>query len=381
MMAQALHLRILGTRGVPARHGGFETFAQQLALHLVAKGWQVSVYCQAGPDDPAGIDQWRGIHRVMIPVAEGSMGSIAFDWQSVRDAASHQDLCLTLGYNTAIFCAWLKLQGVCNVINMDGIEWARGKWGLLSRAWLWANDWAGCWLADRLVADHPEIQSMLSRRGFASRTTMIAYGANEVVHADPAAVHALGLQPGRYFLVVARPEPENSILEIVKAHAASNVAGHPLVLLGHYPADAGYTAVVRAAACSDVRFAGPLYDPQAVAALRFHATAYVHGHQVGGTAPTLVESMACGAPIIARENRFNRWVAGEAALYFADTASCATCMERLVRDPVLAQALRTESLRRFREAFTLEAIHAQYEMLLREVAGVAAQPVVAPMQS
>lgn len=165
-------LRILGTRGVPAAHGGFETFAEHLAHHLVGRGWRVVVYCQQDGDGPVHEDTWQGIERVHVPVSRpGAAGTIVFDWIATRHAARHGDLCLTLGYNTALFCAWLRLKGVRNIINMDGIEWRRQKWGWLAKAWFWLNDWAGCWLGNHLVADNPGIARHLQTRVSASKIT------------------------------------------------------------------------------------------------------------------------------------------------------------------------------------------------------------------
>src|SRR5262249_25470384 len=128
-------LRILGIRGIPAAHGGFETFAEQLALYLVQRGWRVIVYCQDDGHGTIQHDQWRGVERVRIPIAMGgAKGTMLFDWIATRDAARHGDLCLTLGYNTAVFCAMLRARRVPNIINMDGIEWRRAKWGGLAKA-------------------------------------------------------------------------------------------------------------------------------------------------------------------------------------------------------------------------------------------------------
>lgn len=125
-------LRILGSRGIPAAHGGFETFAEHLSLYLVNRGWRVIVYCQDNAAGPIFEDTWKGVERVHIPVEQdGPKGTIIFDWKATVHAARFSDLCLTLGYNTAIFCTLFRLKGVPNIINMDGIEWKRGKWGLL----------------------------------------------------------------------------------------------------------------------------------------------------------------------------------------------------------------------------------------------------------
>ncbi|HYF59410.1 MAG TPA: DUF1972 domain-containing protein [Burkholderiaceae bacterium] len=363
-------LRILGIRGVPAQHGGFETFAEHLSLYLVSRGWEVYVYCQVEGEGPIREDEWRGVRRVLVPSREGSLGSIGFDWRAVSHAAAQGDPCLTLGYNTAVFCWRLRMAGVPNAINMDGIEWARGKWGPLSKAWFYLNDWAGCWLGDRLVADHPEILEHLASRGVRSRTTMIPYGARELVTADPAPLAALGVEPGRYFLVIARPEPENSILEIVRGYARSK-RDRPLVVLGRFDESHPYHREVGRAAVDGVIRPGAIYDAATVAALRVHATAYLHGHRVGGTNPSLVEALGAGNAVIAHDNRFNRWVAGPGALYFADDAQCAARLDEVADDEDRRAAMRAASRRRFRSRFTFDAVHEQYEALLGELAQVA----------
>lgn len=359
-------LRILGTRGVPAAHGGFETFAEYLSLYLVARDWRVIVYCQ---DDGSGTlftDTWRGVERVHIPVAqEGPKGTIVFDWKATVHAAKHNDLCLTLGYNTAVFCALLRLKGIPNLINMDGIEWSRAKWGPLAKTWFWLNDWAGCWLGNHLIADHPQIKLHLQSRVTGDKVTTIPYGADALTAATVKPVQSLGLglEPGRFWTAIARPEPENSLLEIVKGYSAKP-RGMQLVVLGNYDPDNAYQRAVKAAASAEVRFVGAIYDKTAVQSLRVHCTGYVHGHQVGGTNPSLVEALGAGNAVVAHDNRFNRWVAGEAAVYFKSTEEFACRMDEMMSSPVKLKSLRQHSLIRFQEAFTWPDVLAQYEQLL-----------------
>lgn len=358
-------LRILGTRGVPAAHGGFETFAEQLALHLVAQGWRVVVYCQEEGRGPWVQDVWQGVERVRIPVAgNGAKSTIVFDWLATRHAARQRELCLTLGYNTALFCALLRVKGVPNLINMDGIEWSRAKWGPLAKSWFWLNDWAGCWLGDHLVADHPEIKAHLATRVRADKITTIAYGAERIAAADEAPVRALGLQPGQYLTLIARPEPENSILEVVSAFSRQR-RGVRLAVLGNYVPEQAYHQAVKAAASDEVRFLGAIYDKTVVQALRFHSLAYVHGHQVGGTNPSLVEALGASNAVIAHDNRFNRWVAGEGARYFDSVAGLDALLGELLADPAALAAMRAASRARFEAALTWPKILGAYEQLLR----------------
>lgn len=364
MNSPARTLRILGTRGVPAAHGGFETFAEYLALFLVDRGWRVVVYCQEDGTGPVFEDKWRGVERVRIPVAQaGPKGTIVFDWQATAHAARFGDLCLTLGYNTAVFCSLLRLKGIPNLINMDGIEWSRAKWGAVAKTWFWMNDWAGCWLGNHLVADHPQIKVHLESRVRGSKITTIPYGADEVSAADEAPVRALGLESGRFLTVIARAEPENSLLEIVQGFSAAR-RGYRLVVLGNYQEGNAYHQAVKAAASSEVGFVGAIYDKAVVQALRFHSAAYVHGHQVGGTNPSLVEALGAGNAVIAHDNRFNRWVAGEGAVYFDGAEAFSARMDELLANPTLLDDLRRHGRKRFNEAFTWPDVLEQYENLL-----------------
>jgi len=287
-----MKVSIVGTRGVPARHGGFETFAEHLSLYLVARGHEAVVYCQAKADDPFYEDEWCGVKRVHIPAADRPSGTIAFDLQAVWHSASSDGLILTLGYNTAIFSLLYRLKGITNVMNMDGIEWKRDKWSPVQRAWLWANEFLGAMLATHLIADHPEIKNHLSRHTRQEKITVIPYGEEALSSASQAGPDQLGLTAGHYLLVIARPEPENSILEIVEAYS-SKPRSMPLVILGNYHPEANdFHKQVFAAASPGVIFPGAIYDREIVSSLRYHAAAYIHGHRVGGTNPSLVESMA-----------------------------------------------------------------------------------------
>jgi glycosyltransferase involved in cell wall biosynthesis len=357
-------LRILGIRGVPAAHGGFETFAEQLSLYLLEQGWKVTVYCQEDGSGPSWEDDWQGVHRIHIPIAkEGPVGTIFFDWKATCHAAKSRDLCLTLGYNTAAFCALLRIKGIPNLINMDGIEWSRAKWGPVAKTWFWLNERAGCWLGNHLVADHPEIKKHLATRVRADKISTIPYGAEPIRTADDSAVRALGLEPGRYLSLIARPEPENSVLDAVRGFSKRQ-RGVKLVVLGKYSEDNAFHRAVKAAASDEVVFVGAIYDKAVVQALRFHSLAYVHGHQVGGTNPSLVEALGAGNAVIAHDNRFNRWVAGDSAVYFAGAEGFSTALETLLGDPAKLAALKVASRERFAEAFTWREVLAQYQRLL-----------------
>jgi len=359
-------LAILGSRGIPARYRGFETFAQALALHLVGRGWRVTVYCQEDGGNSVSTSEWRGVRLVHIPTRwGGSLGTIAFDWASVHHAARHEPLILTLGYNTAAFCALYRLYGRRNVINMDGIEWMRGKWSPAVRAWFWLNERLACWIGDQLIADHPEIERHLATRAARSKITMIPYGADLAEAADAALLAPYGLSPGRYCLVVGHPQRDNSTLEMVSAFSRER-RGVDLAILCNYDPDRNaYHRAVMDAAGPEVRFLGGIYDEATVRALQFHSLVYLHGHQVGGTNPSLLEALGAGCSILAHDNAYVRWVAGRAARYFHDEPSCATELSALLADPGARVALSELSRARAKD-FAWEHSLAAYERLLSE---------------
>jgi glycosyltransferase involved in cell wall biosynthesis len=357
-------LLILGTRGIPASHGGFETFAEKLALFLAKRGWHVGVYCQEEVEhvtEEVRSTTWQGVELIHVQVAStGPRATLEFDWKCVRHAATRPSVCLVLGYNGAIFLPYLKAKGRKIMTNMDGIEWKRAKWSLPIKAWFWLNEWIAAWSSDRLVADHPAIADHLATRRPRTSTVMIPYGGVPVRSAPTAPVEALGLLPDRYFVSIARIEPDNSILTLVKAFSRKK-RNAKLVVLGTFMDGNAYHQEILKAASDEVIFPGAIYDERAVQALRFHARAYVHGHTVGGTNPSLVESLAAGNCVIAHDNKYNRWTAGEAAVFFSDETSCEAGFERLLRDDVVVRRAQSAARVRAETEFTWDKVLTTYE--------------------
>jgi len=362
-MTKALY--ILGIRGVPAQHGGFETFAEKLSLFLLKQGWQVTVFCQEDGSGASWESSWEEVRRIHIPVNKtGPAGTVLFDWKATRRALSEHGLFLTLGYNTALFNLMQRLRQQINVINMDGIEWRRDKWGLTAKTWFWLNERAGCWIGNHLVADHPRIKDHLATRVSADKITMIPYGGDEVLSADAGLLTAYGIEPGQFSVIIARPEPENSFLEMVRAFSSKH-RGHKLVVLGNFTPERNvFHKMVMNAASDEVIFPGAIYEAPVVQALRFYSRLYLHGHRVGGTNPSLVEALGAGCAVIAHDNHFNRWVAGSEAAYFKDEAECAALFDRLLADDAALQRMKAASRARFYERFTWEQVLSEYEELL-----------------
>jgi glycosyltransferase involved in cell wall biosynthesis len=307
---------------------------------------------------------WHGVRRVFIRSKTHPMGTIAFDWASTWRASRSKGVVLTLGYNTGALNSLYRLRRVQSVMNMDGIEWKREKWSLPQRTWLWLNEWAGARAANHLIADHPEIARHLQRHTSAEKITVIPYGADALTSAPIEPIIANHLLPKAYDLLIARPEPENSITEIIRAYSLQR-RRIPLVVLGKYTPEVNqYHRRVLDMAGPDVRFLGSIYDREIVTSLRFHARAYIHGHRVGGTNPSLVESMAAGNAIIAHDNRFTRWVAGPGAKFFKSSDDLAVLLASLEAHPDQLNAMETASRKRHAELFTQEKVLFAYEKVL-----------------
>lgn len=362
-------LLILGTRGIPAAHGGFETFAERLALHLAARGWRVGVYCQREVErvrERVSTRLWNGIELITVEVAmRGPAATLAFDAACARDAASRGGVCLVLGYNGAVFLPYLRARGAKILTNMDGIEWKRPKWPLPVRAFFYLSEWIAAWSSQRLIADHPVIADHLATRRPRRVIATIPYGGDPLPGTLPAP--PLALVPRRYLVSIARIEPDNSILTMVEAFSRKP-RGVRLVVLGTLDDRIAYHREVRAAAGPEVLFPGAIYEAGSVQALRAHALAYLHGHTVGGTNPSLVEALWAGCAVIAHDNPFNRGTAGEGQFYFPDGDGCEAAIERVLSDAAAVDDARIAACARARD-FRWEDVLAAYEDEARNLGG------------
>lgn len=360
-------LYILGTRGIPASHGGFETFAEHLAPFLIQHNWDIYIYCQEKSDKFKIIkDNWQGIHRITIQLKiDSAFGTILFDIiSSFHCLFQKKGIVLTLGYNTAFLGLLYRVFNIINITNMDGIEWIRPKWRLHEKIWLWINERLGCLCSSHLIADHPAIAVHLATRVDASKITMIPYGGDEVISADSKLIEQYGLKPNEYSIIIARPEPENSFLEMISAFSATR-REHKLVVLGNFqPESSPYHRSVLDAASDEVLFLGAIYDKPTVHSLRFHCRFYLHGHQVGGTNPSLVEALGAGCAVIAHDNIFNRWVTGDEALYFVNTHECTNILDKFLNDNLKINELKAHSIAMFNNVFRWNYILNQYNDLL-----------------
>ena len=357
-------IHLLGTRGLPANHGGFETFIANLAPFLADKGWDVRVYCQRVGSGPITEEVYKGFTLINVPVTgNGTKSTIIFDWLSLRYALRSEGILLSFGYPTGIFAILPRMLKRCHIINMDGIEWKRSQFGWIGRIAYYINERFAAYFANHLVADHPEIAKHLSTRVRASKISTIAYGAPLVENADVQKLKLVGVEAEKFAVVIARPEPDNSILEIVRAFSGQKSYLN-LVVLGALSSTNKYHSDVIEAANEKVIFPGAIYDSSLLAALRKYCRFYVHGHRVGGTNPSLVEALGAGSAVLAHDNKFNRWVTNNSSIYFDNVEDMRAKIEELAYDDELISKLRLASQSEHFSRFTWEKILSDYHDLL-----------------
>jgi glycosyltransferase involved in cell wall biosynthesis len=313
---RSLRIAIVGSRGIPARYGGVETFAEEIAQRLSAQGVEVTVFCEATKGGrPMRLGRIR-LEYVRAP-GRGPLARILYEVGSLMRSRKGYDVVYMLGYSSSFACWIPRLFGRRVWINMDGLEWRRSRWGPLARRWLKFMEGIACKAAHRLIFDNQALAAEVQgRRNPSAAISVLAYGAPLVVKAPSLEpVNQLGLEAQRYILMVCRFEPENHVLEIVRA-AAARSGGPPLIVIANTSDNNAWQREVMAHAGPLVQFLGPIYDPATLRSLRFHCQLYVHGHSVGGTNPSLLEAMGCGNFILAHSNSFNREVLGAMGGYF-----------------------------------------------------------------
>ncbi len=332
-----MRIALLGTRGVPARYGGFETAAEEIGRRLVERGHDVVVYCRNPGQTQT---EYLGMRLVNLPAARHrATETLSHTGLSVGHAIAreHPDVAFVFNAANAPFLPALRAARIPVAVHVDGLEWKRAKWGARASGYYrWAEARSARW-ADAVIADAHGIADHL-RAAHGIRAHYIPYGA-PIVSPDPTRLGELGLTPRGYHLVVARFEPENHLLEIVTGYVASRCQA-PLIVVGDAPYSDAYRGRVRATAGGDprVRFLGGLWDTDLLDTLYAHTSTYLHGHSVGGTNPSLLRALGAGAPVAAYDVVFNREVAAAAGVYFTTPAEVATVCEAAEADPGAAIA-------------------------------------------
>ena len=331
-------IAILGSQGIPAKFGGFETFAEQLATRLVQREFSITVFCEAGDDNT--LTTYKGVTLKYFKTPKiKALRSIWFDTLCIIKSLRKYDVIYMLGYSVAFAFFLPLLFGDKFIVNMDGLEWKRTKWSAFAKKYLRAMEYLAAKWSTRLVADAEGIADYLKKRyGHPGRVVMIPYGADIIEKfPNPEKLSSYGLEAKEYYLVVCRLEPENHVLEIIRGFLNTSTQ-KKLVIIGDYQSGTPYTAALTQERDERVLFLGSIYDQEQLTALRCHCYAYLHGHSVGGTNPSLLEAMACSNFVVAHDNVFNREVTGNNAWYFSSSLDVQRLLEKLESEGVPPQA-------------------------------------------
>jgi glycosyltransferase involved in cell wall biosynthesis len=357
-------IAILGTRGLPASYGGFETFADEISHRLVEQGFEVTVFCEASQEvQPA---KYGEVNLKYAPARKlGPLTTIAYDLASLWRARKGFDVVYMLGYGASIFCFLPRLWGTDVWINMDGLEWRRRKWNFLARFYLHLMEGIATRMPTRIVADARAIRSDLKERYTIHKPCdVIPYGCTVLTEApDTDALTQRGLTAAEYYLVVCRFEPENHVAEIIDGFLSAH-SSRTLVLIGNDKASTPYVTELRKRKDPKVQFIGPLYDRRQLRSLRFHCRAFFHGYSVGGTPLSLLEAMGCSNLVVAHDNKFNREVLGNGALYFGSPDDLSQIIQEIESKAIDEQSLKEKTKFRALEFYNWPLITAAYADLL-----------------
>ncbi len=314
-----LKLAIIGTVGVPAKYGGFETLAHHLVTHLQGR-FDITVYA-SGKEyaESERVESWRGARVKYIPLKANGLQSIPYDLWSMIHALLYAEVLLILGVSGCIFLPIFKLLFPKKkfIVNIDGLEWRRPKWNWFAKRFLLFSEYVACKFADEIVTDNRILEAYAKIR-YNIEGRLIEYGADHVsaVQAEAGDIEKYPFLAGEYAFKVARIEPENHLHLILEAYA--QLPDEQLVIVGNWKnSQYGIALTERYASFANIELLDPIYDPRELNLLRSNANLYIHGHSAGGTNPSLVEAMYLQLPVLCFDVIYNRVTTNNQAIYFS----------------------------------------------------------------
>ena len=358
-----MRFAIVGTRGIPARYGGFETFAEELSTRLVERGHQVTVYCRERHAEPT----YRGVRLQYLPtIRHKYFDTLAHTFLSTLHLlGARYDALLYCNAANAIFTWMPRVLGMPVALNVDGLERHRKKWNVLAKTWYRISEWLATWIPNTVVTDARAIAQYYHEK-YGRDSVMIPYGAELGAVETCAVLPKLGLEPQKYFLYVSRMEPENNGL-LVREAFESVATDLKLALIGDAPYAADYIARVRDTHDPRIVIPGAIYG-QGYRELGSHCFAYIHATEVGGTHPALIEAMGRGALTLYLDTPENAEVAGGAGLPFTHEDLSRVIEHVLAYSDEELQAWRTRAMERVRSRYSWDAVTDTYEKLLEGLA-------------
>ncbi|MEO8194261.1 MAG: glycosyltransferase [Gemmatimonadales bacterium] len=369
-----LRIGMLGLYGMtmPKLHfTGFETGFGEIAPRLAEMGHHVVMYCRRGSvPREMRVPEYKGVRLVYVPSPGGKnfSGLIATFFAVVHALATGRyEVFFFVNVGMGHHAALCRLFGHKVVMNVNGLDWTRAKWGPLAKFYFLSAAHSAVRFCTELVTDADAMQEFYRER-FQKETTMIAYGAYIESSVNPALVRQFGVEPDDYYLIASRLIPENHADLITEAFLASG-SERKLLIAGGANYDSEFHRKLRSLAGGKVILAGHIDDQEVIRELHCNCFAYLHGHSVGGTNPSLLKAMGYGNCIVALDTVFNREVLADGGIFFPrDAAVLAERIREIEDDLPLVEALRRTGPERIRANYTWEKIAGQYDELFREVA-------------
>jgi len=365
-MNKRLRIAILGTRGIPARYGGFETFAEELSTRLVERGHEVTVFGrraflrpEAKPSEYRGIKIWNVptiFHKYMETPIHGLS---SFIMASKRDF----DVVLICNAANSPFAWILNIKGLPFAVNVDGIERKRSKWNSLGKLWYRLGEKASVLFAAKVIADAHVIHDYYKER-YSCESVVIPYGASALRRESGEILQKFGLKERDYLLYVSRLEPENNALGVIQAYRQSGI-GMPLVVVGDAPYGREYIERLKQAANDSVVFTGFQFG-EAYQELQSNCYLYIQATEVGGTHPALIEAMAYANCVVANGTPENEEVLGDAGVYYEKNnfEALSVLLKALANDPEKTKELGDKAKKRAGVLYSWDKVSEAYEELL-----------------
>jgi glycosyltransferase involved in cell wall biosynthesis len=363
-----MKIAILGTRGIPANYGGFETFAEQLGTRLAARGHEVTVYCRKHYST-TGDPSYKGVSLVTLStIRHKYFDTVIHTLLSVMHATPRRyDAILICNAANSAFSFIPRLFGTPTLVNVDGLERKRKKWNWIGRQYYLVSEWLSTFLPTAIVTDAQVIQDYYATR-YKKESEMIAYGAEVARRADSEKLLKFGLEPNRYALYVSRLEPENNAHMVIDAYGRVKT-DMALVIVGGAPYADEYIARLKNSADPRVKFLGFVFGED-YRALQQNAYCYVHATEVGGTHPALIEAMGAGNCALTLATPENMEVIGDAGIAYKSVEELSVYLQRVIDDPAIISDRRHRAMKRVNELYNWERITDRYEELLARLAGV-----------
>jgi len=363
-----MKIAILGTRGIPANYGGFETFAEQLGTRLAARGHDVTVYGRKHYSTTSA-PTYNGVNLVILPtIRHKYFDTVIHTLLSVLHAAPRRyDVILICNAANSIFAFIPRLFGTSTLVNVDGLERKRKKWNWIGQKYYLISEWLSTFLPTAIVTDAQVIQDYYATR-YKKESEMIAYGAEVARRAAPEKLFKFGLKPNQYVLYVSRLEPENNAHLVIEAYSRVKT-DLPLVIVGGAPYAEEYIARLKNTNDPRVKFLGFVFGED-YRALQQNAYCYVHATEVGGTHPALIEAMGAGNCALTLDTPENLEVIGDAGIIYKSVEDLAVYLQHVINDPTTIGEYRRRAMTRVIQYYNWEQITDQYEVLLARLAGI-----------